>query len=137
MNIMRKIVRSQLVVGFLSFVFFWEIIYLVIQTHTIPSPVGAFVYLFTIIDELLLHSLGSIGGVVAAMSVSLVIGIPLGIFLGMSKLFNRLFSPFLYYIYPIPKVAFTSVYDFIRSWECVEDYVDHLDYCVSNDFVCP
>ena len=103
MNIIRKIARSQLVVGFLSFVFFWEIVYLIIQTHTIPSPVETFAYLFTIIDELLLHSLGSIGRVVTAMSVSLVIGIPLGIFLGTSKLFNRLFSPFLYYIYPIQR----------------------------------
>ena len=66
MNIIRKIVKSQLLVGFLSFVFFWEIIYLVIQTHTIPSPIETFVYLFTSIDELLLHSFGSIGRVVAS-----------------------------------------------------------------------
>ena len=32
MNIIRKIGKSQLLVGFLSFVFFWEIIDLVIQT---------------------------------------------------------------------------------------------------------
>ena len=52
MNIIRKIAKNQLVVGFLSFAFFWEIIYLIIQTHTIPSPVETFAYLFTIIDEL-------------------------------------------------------------------------------------
>ncbi len=110
MNIIRKIVKSQLLVGFLSFVFFWEIIDLVIQTHTIPSPIETFVYLFTSIDELLLHSFGSIGRVVASLSISLILGIPLGIFLGVNKLFNRLFSPFLYFIYPIPKVAFLPVF---------------------------
>ena len=67
MNIIRKIVKSQLLVGFLSFIFFWEMIYLVIQTHTIPSPIETFVYLFTSIDELLLHSFGSIGRVLASL----------------------------------------------------------------------
>jgi ABC-type nitrate/sulfonate/bicarbonate transport system permease component len=110
MTIIQKIGKSQLVVGFLSFILFWELIYLIIQTHTIPSPIETFAYLFTIIDDLILHSLGSIGRVLAAMSISLIIGIPLGIFLGANKLFNRLFSPFLYYIYPIPKVAFLPVF---------------------------
>ena len=108
MNIIRKIVKSQLLVGFLSFVFFWGIIDLVIQTHTIPSPIKTFVYLLTSIDELLLHSFGSIGRVVASLSISLILGIPLGIFLGVNKLFNRLFSPFLYFI--IQRVAFLPVF---------------------------
>ena len=60
-------------------------IYLVIQTHTIPSPIETFVYLFTSIDDLLLHSLGSIGRVVASMSISLVLGIPLGILLASEQ----------------------------------------------------
>ncbi|KAA9016950.1 ABC transporter permease [Niallia endozanthoxylica] len=110
MNIIRKIAGNQLIVGFFSFIVFWEIIYLFVQTHTIPSPLETFSYFFTVIDVLGFHSLGSILRVLAALSIAILLGIPAGIFLGVNKKANRLFSPFLYYIYPIPKVAFLPVF---------------------------
>lgn len=110
MNILQKIAKNQLIVGFISFVVFWEIIHLVIQTQTIPSPVETFAYFFTILNDLFMHSMGSIVRVVISMTISLVIGVPIGIFLGVNKKINRLLSPFLYYIYPIPKVAFLPVF---------------------------
>ncbi|WP_071396527.1 ABC transporter permease [Bacillus tuaregi] len=110
MNIIRKIASNQLIVGFFSFIIFWEVIYLLVDTHTIPSPIATFTYLLTIIGDLGLHSLGSILRVLVAMSISLMLGIPAGIYLGVNKKINRLFSPFLYYIYPIPKVAFLPVF---------------------------
>ena len=51
MNDFTKIVKSQLLVGFISFVLFWEIIDLVIPTHTIPSPIETLAYLFTVLDD--------------------------------------------------------------------------------------
>ncbi|WP_338450599.1 ABC transporter permease [Niallia oryzisoli] len=110
MNIIRKIASNQVIVGFFSFIVFWELIHLLVHTHTIPSPLETFTYLITILDELGLHSLGSILRVLVAVSISLLLGIPVGIFLGVNKKINRLFSPFLYYIYPIPKVAFLPVF---------------------------
>ncbi|WP_338471430.1 ABC transporter permease [Niallia sp. XMNu-256] len=110
MKIYKKIVNSQIVIGFFSFVLFWEILHLAIPTHTIPSPLETFKYLGTVAGELVLHSLGSVLRVLTAISISLVIGIPLGILLGVNKRFNRIFSPFLYYMYPIPKVAFLPVF---------------------------
>lgn len=110
MKFLVKIVKSQIVIGFLSFVLFWEIIHLVIPTHTIPSPVETFAYFLTIPIDLLMHSLGSTIRVVVAITVSLIIGVPLGIILGVNNKVNRLLSPFLYYMYPIPKVAFLPVF---------------------------
>lgn len=110
MKIYKKIVNSQIVIGFFSFVLFWEILHRVIPTHTIPSPLETFIYLGTVAGELGLHSLGSLLRVVAAISISLLIGIPLGILLGVNKTANRMLSPFLYYMYPIPKVAFLPVF---------------------------
>lgn len=109
MNILQKIVKSQMI-GFLSFLLFWELLHLVLHTHTIPSPIETFAYSFTIMEKLLLHSLASILRVLVAISISLVIGIPTGIFLGVNKTFHRLFSPLLYFIYPIPKVAFLPIF---------------------------
>lgn len=110
MKTFKKIVNSQIVIGFFSFVLFWEVLHLLIPTHTIPSPLETFSYLGTVAGELGLHSLGSLLRVLTAISISLLIGIPLGILLGVNKTFNRLFSPFLYYMYPIPKVAFLPVF---------------------------
>lgn len=110
MNILAKIAKSQIIVGFLSFVLFWEFIHLLIPTHTIPSPIETFAYFFAIPMDLLMHALGSIARVVIAIAISMIIGIPLGILLGVSKKVNRLLSPFLYYMYPIPKIAFLPVF---------------------------
>ena len=46
MNFLGKIAKSQIIIGFLSFVLFWQILHLVIPTHTIPSPIETFAYLF-------------------------------------------------------------------------------------------
>ena len=110
MSIFKKVVNSQIIIGFLSFVLFWEIIHLVIPTHTIPSPIETFSYLFTVLGEIVLHSIGSLLRVLISILISLVIGIPIGILLGVNKRFNAAFSPFLYYMYPIPKVAFLPVF---------------------------
>jgi NitT/TauT family transport system permease protein len=110
MNILVKIAKSQIVVGFLSFVLFWEVLHLVIPTHTIPSPIETFAYFMTVPKDLFMHSIGSVIRVVLAIVVSLLIGIPLGILLGVNKKVNRLLSPFLYYMYPIPKIAFLPVF---------------------------
>jgi NitT/TauT family transport system permease protein len=109
MKIKLKEIKSQFI-GFLSFIFLWEIIHLIVQTRTIPSPIETFAYSFPILGKLLQHSLASIIRVVAGISISLLMGVPIGIYLGVNKLFHQLFSPFLYFIYPIPKVAFLPIF---------------------------
>lgn len=109
MKILNKLMKSQLV-GFLSFLLLWELLHLALNTHTIPSPIETFVYFVPIIGILLKHAAGSILRVLAGISISMLIGVPLGILLGVNKLFGRLFSPLLYFIYPIPKVAFLPVF---------------------------
>lgn len=58
---------------------------------------------------LLKHCTASILRVCAAISISLILRVPAGIALGVNKTCSRLFSPLLYFIYPIPKVAFLPV----------------------------
>jgi NitT/TauT family transport system permease protein len=109
MRIIKRFIQNQLL-GFLSFILLWQMIHLLLQTHTIPSPWSTFVYALPILDKLLLHSLASIGRVLLGISISLILAVPIGIFLGVNKLFQRLFSPFLYFIYPIPKIAFLPIF---------------------------
>lgn len=109
-KIIRKVFRNQLIVGFISVTLFWYIVYLLLQSHTIPSPILTVTYIWNEKWMLLLHAGASLLRITIALFISLLIGIPLGIILGKNKKINTLLSPFLYYIYPIPKVAFLPVF---------------------------
>lgn len=109
MRDIKRLTQSQLA-GFLSFLILWELFHLLLKTHTIPSPAETAAYMLTVPGELLKHCAASILRVLAAIVVSMVLGIPAGIVLGVNKTCKRLFSPLLYFIYPIPKVAFLPVF---------------------------
>ncbi|NLU51622.1 MAG: ABC transporter permease [Clostridiaceae bacterium] len=109
MKLLKRFSKSQLL-GFLSFLILWEAVHLLLRTHTVPSPWETIVYSISRIDKLALHSLASLLRILTGIGISMVIGIPIGIYLGVSQKFGYLFSPFLYFIYPIPKIAFLPVF---------------------------
>lgn len=100
----------ELLWGLLSFLLLWEILYLTLKNHTIPSPYLTFLYLPKVWGKLGYHLAGSLLRVGAAILISLCLGIPAGIALSISRRLRKLFSPFVYFIYPIPKVAFLPVF---------------------------
>jgi len=109
-RIIRKVIRNQLIIGFISVSLFWYIVYFLLQSHTIPSPFLTIIYMWNEKYMLLLHAGASLLRIIIALFISLLTGIPLGIILGKNKRINTLLSPFLYYIYPIPKVAFLPIF---------------------------
>lgn len=96
--------------GFLGFLILWELLHLLLKTHTIPSPIETIRYMLTVPVKLLTHCMGSILRVLASVSISLFLGVPAGIILGVNKTCKKLLTPLLYFIYPIPKVAFLPVF---------------------------
>lgn len=108
MKDMKRLVISNLV-GFFSFMILWQLLHLILKIHIVPSPLETVAYMLTVPETLLKHCTASILRVATAISISLILGIPAGIALGVSKTCSRLFSPLLYFIYPIPKVAFLPV----------------------------
>ena len=108
-NIIKRLAKSQLT-GFISFLILWEGLHFLLKTHTVPSPFETVCFLFTIPVILLEHSGASVLRVVVAVAFSLIIGVPAGIFLGINNTAKRLLSPLLYFIYPIPKIAFLPVF---------------------------
>ncbi|WP_027630527.1 ABC transporter permease [Ruminiclostridium cellobioparum] len=109
MKDIKRLTQSQLA-GFLSFLILWELLHLLLKTRTIPSPVETVDYILTVPGQLLRHCAASILRVAAAVVVSMLLGVPAGIVLGVNKTCKRLFSPLLYFIYPVPKVAFLPVF---------------------------
>jgi ABC-type nitrate/sulfonate/bicarbonate transport system permease component len=96
--------------GFVSFLIFWEICHLLLNTHTVPSPLETLAYMLTVPGKLALHCGASMLRVLAAIGISLIIGVPAGMLLGVNETCKKLLSPFLYFIYPMPKIAFLPVF---------------------------
>jgi NitT/TauT family transport system permease protein len=67
------------------------------------------VFATEIIGELGLDFLASLARVVASMALAVLTAVPAGLALGQSPALNRVFSPVIYILYPIPKVVLVPV----------------------------
>lgn len=91
----------------LVLLFSWYLLALILRLPILPGPVAAFqVFLSEIGNDLGGHFLVSTYRVLVAIVISFIIGVPLGLLLGQEEKLDRFFSPFVYLIYPIPKVVF-------------------------------
>lgn len=102
----------QLLFGILSFLLLWQIAAWLVVNPVLPPPV---LVLRTFAEEiqggtLLRHLLVSTWRVVAGILLALILGVPVGLALGQSRMLNRLFSPLIYLTYPIPKVVLLPVF---------------------------
>lgn len=57
-----------------------------------------------------MHMITSMFRITASIVISLGIGVPFGLWLGLSKRADALLSPVTYILYPIPKVAFLPLF---------------------------
>ncbi|MDF2485183.1 MAG: transporter, permease protein [Herbinix sp.] len=112
MEHLKKLLKQFLIFiqGFMSVNLIWLIAYLLTDTSVIPNPLRVY-QSFPIIlkDHMLIHILVSLRRIGAGLTLSLFIGIPLGILLAYSKKANRLLYPLIYFSYPIPKTALLPV----------------------------
>ncbi len=88
----------------------WEIVALVAQTPILPTPFAA---LGTMVRELPRelgrHLLASLLRVIASITLAVALATPAGLMLGQSQRLNKLLSPLIYLLYPIPKVVLVPV----------------------------
>jgi len=96
--------------GLVSFLLLWEVLSLVLNDAVLPTPVEVVPLFFRlIIGELGLHFLGSTARVVIAIAVALLTAVPAGLALGVIPTLNRMLSPLVDLIHPIPKIVFLPV----------------------------
>jgi len=88
----------------------WGLLSLLWQTPVLPGPIA--------VTENLLRSLGqdlpwhiaySLLRVGAATLLALSVAVPLGILLGYHESWHKILSPFIYFSYPIPKLALLPI----------------------------
>lgn len=85
----------------------WHLLSQALQLAVLPGPAQAFRVFFQEMNGGLAGHFGvSTYRVLSAIAASLLAGVPLGLVLGREERLDRFFSPFIYLIYPIPKVVF-------------------------------
>lgn len=102
--------RRNLIGATLALLLFWQLFAMILNRPILPSPITVAVTLWKELGNgLLLHFGASLWRVVAGISLSVLLAVPAGLALGQSEKWNRILSPVLYLIYPIPKVVFVPI----------------------------
>ena len=106
----HRLNMSAAVIGLLMFLVCWQLLAWLIRQPIMPSPLRVLPLFFeSIFGELGLHFLASTGRVLAAIGVSVITAVPVGLGLGQSPRLDRIFSPLIAIVYPIPKIVFLPV----------------------------
>jgi len=85
---------------------FWWFLALLDQRSIIPTPIMTFVYLGEHFNAILLHLVFSLWRITLAIIATLILGSTIGILSARINTLDKLVTPLLYALYPIPKIAF-------------------------------
>ena len=102
--------RRELLIAALTLLLVWQVLAMVVSLPILPAPVKVFgVFFQELRNGLSNHFVFSLWRVFAGMALSVLVAAPVGLVIGGSESLNRIFSPFIYLLYPIPKVVFVPV----------------------------
>lgn len=88
----------------------WQIAALLVDKPVLPPPADVLVAFFLKLPEDLgRHLLVSSLRVIASIAIAVVAAVPIGLAIGLSPLADRLASPLIYLLYPVPKIVFLPV----------------------------
>ena len=98
--------------GFIMTVMLWWILSLFVDKIFLPGPLESGIYLVNnfFSSAFYVDLLYSLSRILAALSMVLAIGYPLGIFMGISKRAESWLGPFVYFFNPLPKIVFLPVF---------------------------
>jgi len=96
--------------GVVATLIVWELLALLIARPVFPPPTQVLVvFAGQITGDLGWHLLVSSGRVIAAIALAVLAAVPAGLGLGQIRALNRLFSPLIYIVHPIPKIVFLPI----------------------------
>jgi len=102
--------RTSVLLAAVALLIVWQIAAWIVSRPILPPPLEVLmIFTAEIFGELGLDFLASLGRVVASMALAVVTAVPAGLALGQMPALNRIFSPVIYILYPIPKVVLVPV----------------------------
>jgi NitT/TauT family transport system permease protein len=101
----RAIVVAALVLGL-----GWQALAMLVRRPILPGPIEVLAtFGVEILGNLGVHALVSLWRVLASVALSVALAVPAGLALGQSARLNRMLSPLLYLLLPIPKVVLVPI----------------------------
>ena len=102
--------RRDVLFASLGILVIWQAAAMLVDLPILPTPViVAEIFFRELSGELPVHFAASLWRVVAGMLLSVATAVPAGLAIGGSTRLNRIFSPVIYLLYPIPKVVFVPI----------------------------
>lgn len=103
--------KSSKLLVFLGLLILWQILSIVTGQVMVPSP---FMVIFILGQELvkgdiLIHLAFSLYRLLTAVLLAIVFGLLSGLLMAMNKSLDRIFSPVLYLLFPLPKAALLPI----------------------------
>ena len=111
MNKYLSRLKLDTVYGLLILFVLWEILHFGIQSTVIPEPYMVIKRFISLLPgTLMTHMLASLVRIVGAIAISIIAGVAIGLFTGVNDKADKLISPIIYVLYPVPKIAFLPVF---------------------------
>jgi NitT/TauT family transport system permease protein len=88
----------------------WWLAAEIVPSGIVPGPVAVIVRFTQLMGSgLALHAGASLARIGMALALSLATAVPVGICMGRSTRWDRLFSPLVYLLFPVPKIALLPI----------------------------
>lgn len=102
--------RRDVLLAAVALLSVWQALAMIIHLSILPPPLEVLrVFFRELRGDMLIHFAVSLWRATAGTVLSVLIAVPAGLAIGGSKQLNRIFSPFIYLLYPIPKVVLVPV----------------------------
>lgn len=88
----------------------WQVIAMVINKPLFPPPYAIIINIFTTFkSDIAIHVIYSFNRIIIGLLFTLAVGVPVGIIMGYFKKVDSIFTPIIYFNYPIPKIALLPI----------------------------
>ncbi len=105
-----KLSSTACLYALLLLFFIWYVLAALFKLPFIPSPISVVLNTVDIfLSQMVIHAGYSLWRIFAGILLSVVIGVPVGLCMGYFSSWDRLLSPLIYFVYPIPKIALMPV----------------------------
>ena len=102
--------RKDILFASLILIAAWQLLAMAIHREILPTPLVVLrTFVAELPKELARHFAVSAWRVLVSIAVSIALAVPAGLVMGQSPKLNRIFSPLVYIVYPIPKIVFVPV----------------------------
>lgn len=102
--------RRDLLLALVALLVLWQITSLIVNRPILPGPIEVVqTFIQDLGNGLAGHFMVSAWRVLASVFLAVILAAPAGLMLGQSERLNRLFSPVIYMLYPIPKVVLVPI----------------------------